>query len=136
MPAFAQSVEMHVGRPTVNVRTPFLTRRITSCFDFSNNLSMVSSQKKTRVLLASNSLNGDMISACENAYATWLTRPNHDLTSVMFFGVGNSAIADMIFLVGPYPLGEIVNPAKSAVSSANTNLSLLKTIPLSEHTFM
>ena len=36
--------------------------------------------------------NGSILSAAANAYATWLTSPNHDRMSVMFAGVGKSRI--------------------------------------------
>jgi len=48
-----------------------------------------------------------------NAYDTWLTRPNHDLTSVKLRGVGKSDMALRYFLHGRTVLLVISKPINS-----------------------
>ena len=56
--------------------------------------------------------NGSILSAAAaNAYATWLTSPNHDHMSVMFAGVGKSRIDSRNFLDGRRLVGVISKPA-------------------------
>ena len=45
------------------------------------------------------------------AYATWFTSPNHDRTSVRFFGVGKSLIARVNFWHGLTESAVISKPA-------------------------
>ena len=53
------------------------------------------------------SLNGVMTSACEKEWATWITSPNHDRTSVVDMGVRNSAIALVNLRAGFIVVGPI-----------------------------
>ena len=61
----------------------------------------------------SRALNGSIAGVILKAYDTWFTRPNHDLTSVRFFGVG---MALVYFLQGFTVVGVILNPANSTLS--------------------
>ena len=76
---------------------------------------------------------GSILSAAANAYATWLTSPNHDRMSVMFAGVGKSRIDSRNFLDGRTLVGVISKPANSTLSCANTNLLGFNVIPLFPH---
>ena len=71
-----------------------------------------------------------MRSVAENAYETWLTRPNQERTSVMLLGFGKFWIASRYFLQGRTLLFVISNPANSTVSSPNLNFAGLRIIPL------
>ena len=73
--------------------------------------------------------NGSITSVMLNAYATWLTRPNHDCTLVREVGVGKSAIAFVYFLHGRTVSLDISKPANSTVSIANLNLLGLSVMP-------
>ena len=77
--------------------------------------------------------NGDMAVVIEKAYDTWLTRPNHALTSVMLFGVGKSLTAAVNLLAGRTSVGVIVNPANSTSSSAKWNLRGFRVMPSVAH---
>ena len=54
--------------------------------------------------------NGSILSAAANAYATWLTSPNHDRMSVMFACVGKSRIDSRNFLDGRTCCSDRVGP--------------------------
>ena len=64
------------------------------------------------------------MSAMLNAYDTWFTKPNQDITSVRLSGVGKSAMALMYFLHGRTMSLVISKPANSNSSLANLNLSV------------
>ena len=70
-----------------------------------------------------------MISDWANAYDTWFTKPNHDLTPVIDVGVGKSLMALVILSVGFIESKVTVKPAKSAISAAKKNLLGLKITP-------
>ena len=72
---------------------------VITVLDSSNNWSSLLSQRNGKVGL-SKSLNGSIHSAMLKAYDTWLSRPNQDLTSVIFLGAGNSVIALRYLLQG------------------------------------
>ena len=97
-------------------------------FDFSNACCSVSSQWNMLLGLSS-CRKGSIMSAMLNAYDTWFTKPNHDLTSVRFCGVGKSAMALMYFLHGRTVSLVILKPANSTSSLANLNLSGFRVIP-------
>lgn len=71
----------------------------------------------------SRALNGSIVGVMLKAYDTWFTRPNHDLASVRFFGVGKSWMALVYFLQGFTVVGVISNPANSTLSRAKRNFS-------------
>ena len=77
--------------------------------------------------------NGSIVSAAANAYATWLTSPNHDRMSVMFAVVGKSRRDSRNFRDERTLVGVISKPANSKLSCANTNLLLFNIIPLFPH---
>ena len=60
-----------------------------------------------------------MVSACENAYETWLNSPNQDLIPVIFVEVGKLRMASVIFFVGFTLSAVIQKPANSTSSSTN-----------------
>ena len=71
--------------------TPFLSKPTISFFDFWNAFFRLSFHKKG-VFCLTRSRNGNIIGHKEYAHATWLTSPNQDLVSVIFFGVGKSEV--------------------------------------------
>ena len=77
----------------------------------------------------SSSLKGSIVWAMLNAYDTWFTKPNQDLTSVWLCGVGQSAMALMYLLHGRTVSSVISNPANSTSSWAKQNFSGLRVIP-------
>ena len=97
-------------------------------FDFSNACCSVSFQWNMLLGLSS-SRKGSIMSAMLNAYDTWFTKPNHDLTSVRFCGVGKSAMALMYFLHGRTMSLVISKPTNSTSSLANLNFSGFRVIP-------
>ena len=119
IPIFDQSVVRDAEREGSKVRTPSLTKRIISSLDFLKISSMVESQRNLCDLLDRNSRKGAIIRLRANAYATWLTIPNHDRMSVMFVGVGKSLIAARVLPVGLKPVDVTSNPANSTVLIAN-----------------
>ena len=64
-----------------------------------------------------------------NAYDTWFTKPNQDLTSVRLCGVGKSEMALMYFVHGRTVSLVISKPANSTSSLAKLNFSGLRVIP-------
>ena len=96
-------------------------------FDFSNACCSVSSQWNFLLGLSS-SQNGNITSVILNAYETWFTKPNQDLTSVMFCRVGNSEMALIYFLHDLTESLVISKPANST-SFANLNFCGLRVIP-------
>ena len=110
MPVLDQSVAMQVVLSFSNISTPVFICSIMVCFD-SLNASWCSCVQMNLAAGFRRSLNGAMVAAWEKVYATWFTRPNHDLTSVVEVGVGNSAIALVNFLAGLTVVGPISNPA-------------------------
>ncbi len=73
----------------------------------------------------SKSLKGAIVVAREKVYATWFTRPNHERTSVVEEGVGNSAMAFVNFLAGLTVDMLISKPANCTVSCANWVIPLV-----------
>ena len=96
--------------------------------DFSNACCSVSSQWNLLLGLSS-SRKGSIVSAILNAYDTWFTKPNQDLTSVRLCGVGKLEMALMYFLHGHTVSLVISKPANSTSSLANLNFSGLRVIP-------
>ena len=126
MPCFDQSVARHVGLVLSKIFTPLWISSMMVSFDFSNACCSVSSQWNFLLGLSS-SWKGNITSVMLNAYKTWFTKPNQDLTSVMFCGVGNSKMALMCFLHGLTESLVISKPANST-SFANLNFCGLRVI--------
>ena len=105
-------------------------------FSFESlNICVSTSSQYHFCFLDSNSRNGAIVSDWEKAYATWLTKPNQDRRSMSFSGTGKFLIESSTLFGGRYPSRVNSNPANSQDSSANTNFSSLKTIPLSAQCF-
>ena len=75
------------------------------------------------------SRNGSMVVVMLKAYATWFTSPNHDRTSVRFFGVGKSLIARVNFWHGLTESAVISKPANSTLGDANWNFNGFRVMP-------
>ena len=88
MPCLDQSVARQVGLDLSKILTPLRISSMIVTFDFSNACCSISSQWNLLLGLSS-SLNGSIASVMLNAYDTWFTKPNQDLTSVRFCGVGS-----------------------------------------------
>ena len=101
----------------------------------SSNSDCISSFHVNAVPGFKSARNGSILSAAANAYATWLTSPNHDRMSVMFAGVGKSRIDSRNFLDGRTLVGVISKPANSTLSCANTNFLGFNVIPLFPHNY-
>ena len=128
MPCFDQSVARHVGLVLSKILTPLWISSMMVSLDFSNACCSVSSQWNLLLGLSS-SLKGSIVSAMLNAYDTWFTKPNQDLTSVRLCGVGKSEMALMYFLHGRTVSLVISKPANSTLSLAKLNFSGLRVIP-------
>ena len=121
-----------VGRDASNILTPSSISLMMTLLDSSNS-DCISSFHVNVVPGFKSARNGSIRSAVANAYATWLTSPNHDRMSVMFAGVGKSRIDSRNFLDGRTLVGVISKPANSTLSCANTNLLGFNVIPLFPH---
>ena len=97
MPCFDQSVARHVGLVLSKILTPLWISSMMVSFDCLNACCSVSSQWNLLLGLSS-SRKGSIVSAMLNAYDTWFTKPNQDLTSVRLCGVGKSEMATMAWL--------------------------------------
>ena len=83
---------MQVGLFLSNISTPLVISEMIISFDLRN--AVFNSSVHSNLLRGLSSfLKGHMILAVVQEYETWLTRPYHDLMSVIVFGVGNSLIA-------------------------------------------
>ena len=88
IPSLLQSVARQVRRDFSKILTPSWILEQISFFEASN--APCSSVFQVNGADGfSNALNGDMTDVMENAYATWLTRPNRARMSVMPCGMGN-----------------------------------------------
>ena len=106
IPVFNQSVMRHAGRFESNVVAPSFTSSMISVFDFKKEISSIVESRKND-FNKRRLQNGSMIGACEKVYVNWLTRPNQDHTSVIFFGVGKFWIASKIFEVACTIVGDV-----------------------------
>ena len=89
MPAFDQSVRRQVGRRWSKISTPDLMALTISSLPASN--ALWSSLLHSNFTLGlRKGLKGSSVLRSWPYPVTWLTSPNHDLTSVRFFGVGKS----------------------------------------------
>ena len=131
-PVLDQSVARQVGRDASNILTPSSISLMMTLLGYSNS-DCISSFHVNVVPGFKSARNGSTLSAAANAYATWLTSPNHDRISVMFAGVGKSRIDSRNFLDGRTLVGVISKPANSTLSCANTNVLGLNVIPLFPH---
>ena len=132
IPVLDQSVAGQVGRDASNIMTPSSISLMMTLLDYSNS-DCISSFHANVVPGFKSARNGSILSAAENAYATWLTSPHHDRMSVMFAGVGKSRIDSRNVLGGRTLFGVISKPANSTLSCANTNLLGFNVIPLFPH---
>ena len=78
------------------------------------------------------SLNGYVTGLEAKNGATWFIKPNHPLTSEMFFGTGKEEIHSSILGAGLTESCPMVNPANSTSSWANWNFAGLNTMPFLE----
>ena len=115
MPCFDQSVARHVGLVLSKILTPLWISSMMVSFDCSNACCIVSSQWNLLLGLIS-SRKGSIASVMLNAYDTWFTKPNQDLTSVRLRGVGKLEMAMMYFLHGRTVSLVILKPAISTSS--------------------
>ena len=91
MPVLLQSVARQVGLWGSNDRTPCsIMRRMASLLDLK---AVLRASSQYHFPGFKRSLNGCIVSDELMLYATWFTRPNQDLASVMFCGLGKSFIA-------------------------------------------
>ena len=109
-----------MGLVLSKILTPLWISLMMVSFDFSNVCCSVSLHWNLLLGLSS-SRKGSIVSAMLNAYDTWFTKPNQDLTSVRLCGVGKSEMALMYFLHGRTVL-VISKPANSTLSLANLNM--------------
>ena len=121
IPVLDQSVARQVGCDASNILTPSSISLMMTLLDSSNS-DCISSFNMNVVPGFKSARNGSILSAAANAYATWLTSPNHDRMSVMFAGVGKSRIDSRNFLDRRTLVGVISKPANPTLSCANTNL--------------
>ena len=98
-PCQDQSVARHIGLLLSKILTPLaISETINNCsFGFLKQSVKIIIPVKCYCWLEQVS---SMRSVILKVYDTWLSRTNHDLTSVMFLGVGNSKIALSYFWQG------------------------------------
>ena len=123
IPSLLQSVARQVGRDFSKILTPSWILEQISFFEASNAFSVPREW-------GSKALNGNITDVMENAYATWLTRPNQARMSVMPCGVGNLEIDLRYFAEGLTSVKVIWNPANSTLSQAKRNLLGFRVMPL------
>ena len=92
MPSLLQSGAKQVTLLMSNVETPCLTSLTMTCFDSWNAFSRVWFQLNLELFLT-RSQNGSIIGLNEYAQASWFTRLNQDLASVMFLETRKFKIA-------------------------------------------
>ena len=128
IPSLDQSVARQVGLSLSKIVTPFSISSVIMSLDSLKSLS--SSSSHTNGLSGfSRCQKGCIRSAMLNVYATWLTSPNQDRTSVMFLGVGKSRMACRYFPQGRTLSRVITNPANSTSGLQNVNLSGFNVMP-------
>ena len=132
MPFLLQSGARQVVRSMSKVEIPSFTRSMICALDFWNASSRFWSHTNLELGLT-RSLKGCITDPSEKAQATWFTNPNHDLASVMFWGVGKSCIAESIDWEGATREGVNCNPANCTVSWQNWNFFRFWTTPFFWH---
>ena len=132
MPSLLQSGARQVVLSMSKIEIPSFTRSMICALDFWNASSRLWSHTNLELGLT-RSLKGCITGPSEKAQATWFTNPNHDLASVIFWGVGKSCIAESIDWEGATPEGVYCNPTNCTVSWQNCNFFWFWTTPFLAH---
>ena len=118
IPVVVQSVTRQVGRDSWNGRTPSFISLLMTDLD-SSKIALSSLVHLKGFFGLRRWRKGCIRCALENAYAPWLTRPNHARGPVTSLGSGNLLIVSRNRSDGVTFVGVMMSPAKSTVSCAN-----------------